>query len=82
MITFELNLFHLTFVDFSCCALDFLYLIKLKLIKKILKFEQIGKIKELITINGHKSVAIQPCKLNAFLIFLALTAKYFSKMAN
>ena len=56
MITFELNLFHLTFVDFSCCALDFLYLIKLKLIKKILKFEQIGKIKGLITIDGHKSV--------------------------
>ena len=49
MITCELNLFHLTFVGFSCCALDFLYLIKYNLIKKILEFEQIGKIKGLIT---------------------------------
>ena len=57
MITSELNLFHLTFVDYSCCALDFLYLDKAQVDKKkILKFEQIGKIKGLITIDGHKFV--------------------------
>ena len=31
---------------------------------------------------AKERVATQPCKLNAFFIFLALTAKYFSKMAN
>ena len=37
----------------------------------------------IITLTVAKErIATQPCKLNAFFIFLALTAKYFSKMAN